>query len=125
MFLLRYLSQDYGIKSIISGEFKVARPLDVNDPYEMMGACVGQLRDEVRTEVLNEMRYEWVKRGLDFPPKRRVVSIEEVERGINRIADYFQMVLMERQAQQRMNRILCFVDASKINETSDQLMWGH
>ena len=122
MLLVRYLSQDYGVKSIISGEFKIVRPLDVNDPYEMMGACKGRLRDEVRKEVRDKMRYEWVRKGMAFPQKGPLPPIEQ---RLEHFERYFQRVVMERTAQQRMNRILCFVDASKINEISDQLMWGH
>lgn len=125
MLLIRYMPLDYGLKSIMSGEFKVARPCDVNDPYEMMGACVGQPRDDVWTAIRNNMRYEWAKRGADPLNTRQEIPIEQVEFGVDHIVDCLQRVFMERTVQQLMNRILCFIDASKINPISDQLMWGH
>ena len=125
MLLVKYLSQYYGVKSIISGQFKLVRPLDVNDPYEMMGTCVGQPRDKVRAEIRNYLLYEWARSVLDFPPRGRIAPLEDVKRSVDNIAYYIQRILMERPVQQRMDRIMCFIDANKINETSDQLMWGH
>ena len=47
MLLLRYMGLEYGLESIESGEFKLLRPLEANDPYEMMGAVSGCLSDVV------------------------------------------------------------------------------
>lgn len=65
MLLLRYMGLEYGLKSIESGEFKLLRPLEANDPYEMMGAVSGCLSDAAFKELLEDMKYEFIKKSMN------------------------------------------------------------
>ena len=75
--LVRYMGLEYGVKTVESGLFKLLRPLDANDPYEMMGATVGRLSDVAQKELCDDMRYEWAKAPLVMGT-RPVPPIEEV-----------------------------------------------
>lgn len=125
MNLIRYMSFTRGIESLRSGLFKVLRPLDANDPYEMMGACRGNLREEVITQMLSDMRGKWESGKLNGSQYLQYPKWEDVERRVCDHKAYFRKVIMERQTQQCLGRIISFVDASKVNEITDQLMWAH
>lgn len=125
MKLIRYMSLEWGIKAVKTGMFKLLRPLNANDPYEMMGSCVGQLRPEVKTALLNDMKYEWAKAGLPLSGKLVKSPISDVIERVENNHFFFQMMLMSREVQQKSNAMLCFIDAEQIDATADQLMWGH
>lgn len=112
----------WGMESLKSGMFKVLRPLDANDPYEMMGACRGSLRQEVEEQMLVNMHKKWVQSRLMNPS---TPDWEDVERRIRDHASYFRTAIMERQPQQSLNRTISFVDACKVDAVTDQLMWAH
>ncbi len=125
MNLIRYMSFKRGVESLQNRLFKVLRPLDANDPYEMMGACRGNLKEEVMAQMLSDMRRKWESgksQGSQYP---QYPKWEDVERRVRDHKAYFRKVIMERQTQQCMGRIISFVDASKVNDITDQLMWAH
>lgn len=122
MNLIRYMNRKWGHESIISGLFKVLRPLDANDPYEMMGACRGKLRLDVERRMLNDMHEKWEQcRAVD----PSTPDWHEVERRIRNHESYFRHTIMERLTQQSLNRTMSFVDADKVDAITDQLMWAH
>lgn len=122
MNLIRYMNRKWGHESIISGLFKVLRPLDANDPYEMMGACRGKLRLDVEGRMLNDMHEKWEQcRAVD----PSTLDWHEVERRIRNHESYFRHTIMERLTQQSLNRTMSFVDADKVDAITDQLMWAH
>lgn len=125
MKLVRYMSFKWGIEAVKSGLFKLLRPLGANDPYEMMGACTGKLRPEVKADMLDDMKYAWVKAGLPMSGKVANYPISEVIARVENNHYFFQMMLMSREVQQEANAMLCFVDADQIDAVTDQLMWGH
>lgn len=125
MRLVRYMSFEWGVKAVKSGLFKLLRPLKANDPYEMMGSCIGQLRPEVKAAMLDDMKYEWVKAGLPMSGKVVDYPISEVIARVENNHYFFRMMLMSREVQQKANAMLCFVDADQIDAVTDQLMWGH
>ncbi len=125
MMLIRYMSLNRGIEAVETGLFKLLRPLNANDPYEMMGACVGRLKPEVQAELLNDMKYEWLKAQLPMSGKVALYPIEEVIARVSNNASYIQKMLMSREVQQELNTMLCFAEAAQIDATADQLMWGH
>ena len=122
MNLIRYMNRKWGHESIISGLFKVLRPLDANDPYEMMGACRGKLRLDVERRMLNDMHEKWEQcRAVDSSTP----DWHEVERRIRNHESNFRHTIMERLTQQSLNRTMSFVDADKVDAITDQLMWAH
>lgn len=125
MLLVRYMSLKWGIESVKTGWFKILRPLDTNDPYEMMGACYGRVRDDVRQKMLEDMYSKW-KYACEHPnPKLGVPLWEDVARRIENCEVWFRKIIMDRETQQRLSRILCFMDPSNLTNNADQLMWGH
>lgn len=125
MRLVRYMSLEWGIKAVKTGLFKLLRPLKTNDPYEMMGACAGQLRPEVKAALLDDMKYAWVKAGMPMSGRAVNYPISEVAARVENNHYFFQRMLMSREMQQEANAMLCFVAADQIDATTDQLMWGH
>lgn len=124
MMLVRYMGLEYGLKTVESGAFKLLRPLDANDPYEMMGATVGRLSDAAQKELCDDMRYEWARAPLEMG-MRPVPPIEEVLERVANSAHHFRRIIMDRMIQQSGMQILCFVDAESAKGVSDQLMWAH
>lgn len=122
MMLIRYMSLKWGPESLKSGLFKVLRPLDANDPYEMMGACCGKLRQEVESRMLADMREKWERSRLD---NSYTQDWSEVENRVRDHRSYFRAAIMERQTQHSLNRTMSFVDANKVDTVTDQLMWAH
>ena len=122
--LVRYMGLEYGLKTVVSGLFKLLRPLDANDPYEMMGATVGRLSDEAQKELCDDMRYEWAKAPLGVG-MREVPPIEEVLERVANSGHHFRQIIMDRMIQHSGMQILCFVDAESAKGVSDQLMWAH
>ena len=122
--LIRYMGLEFGLQSVQTGMFKLLRPLDANDPYEMMGATVGQLSDAAQGELCDDMRYEWAKAPLGVGG-RSVPSIEAVLERVANSGYYFKQIIMDRMIQQSGMQILCFADAKSANGVSDQLMWAH
>lgn len=125
MRLARYMSFAWGLEAIKSGAFKVLRPLDTNDPYEMMGACCGKFAPEVESSLLKDMRLKWIIEGMSHGSMPGFSRLSEVEERVKNYKYFLNKILMERKTQQLLHRILCFVDLDKINEWSDQLMWAH
>lgn len=123
MMLVRYMGLEYGLKTVESGAFKLLRPLDANDPYEMMGATVGRLSGAAQKELSDDMRYEWAKAPLGMG-MRVVPSIEEVLERVANSGHHFRQIIMDRMIQQSSMQILCFVDAESAKGVSDQLMGG-
>ena len=124
MMLVRYMGLTFGVKTVESGLFKLLRPLDTNDPYEMMGATVGRLSDVVQKELRDDMRYEWARAPLGMGA-RPVPPIEEVLWRVDHSEHYLRQIIMDRMIQQSGIQILCFVDAESAKGVSDQLMWAH
>lgn len=125
MELLRYMSLDWGLKSVKTGRFKLLRPLDANDPYEMMGACIGKLREDVFSYMRQDVAYQWFKESSSRVNTATFPSLDSVQRNVENNAEFFRDVIMQRGLIQNASRILCFCEASKITDLSDQLMWGH
>lgn len=124
MMLVRYMGLTSGLKTVESGLFKLLRPLDTNDPYEMMGATVGRLSEAAQKELRDDMRYEWAKASLGMGA-RPVPPIEEVLWRVDHSEHYLRQIIMDRMIQQSGMQILCFVDAEFAKGVSDQLMWAH
>lgn len=124
MKLVRYMNLKYGIKSIKEGFFKVLSPLSANDPYEMMGACKGRLSERVYDEYIDDLKYRWSMMMADPLLINKPDDIKDVLSRARNNHLYFNRIIMDRLIQQRCE-ILCFVDAEKINDITDQLMWGH
>lgn len=119
------MSFKWGLKAIKSSEFKVLRPLDTNDPYEMMGACCGRFSPAVESALLEDMRLKWMIEVATHGGAPGFPKLSEVEQRVKNYKYFLDKLLMERKTQQVLHRILCFVDLDKINDSSDQLMWGH
>lgn len=115
---------EFGVQSVQTGMFKLLRPLDANDPYEMMGATTGWLSAAAQKELCDDMRYEWVKAPLGAGV-RPVPPIEAVLERVANSGYYFRQIIMDRMIQQSGMQILCFADAKSVNGVSDQLMWAH
>ena len=125
MKLIRYMPLEYGLKSVMSGEFKLLRPLDANDPYEMMGAVKGELKPEVESRLLDDMRYKWVTERMKIGVREKCPNnFQEVEMRVKNYKNIWRKTIMERGVQQE-NQVLSFADAFEIDGTSDQLLWGH
>jgi hypothetical protein len=45
----------YGVQSAMTGRFKLAKVQDLNDSYEMRGACVGTVKPSVEAEMMAEI----------------------------------------------------------------------
>jgi len=125
MRLARYMSFKWGLESAKSGAFKVLRPLDTNDPYEMMGSCCGKFAPEVEVSLLEDMRVKWMIEAVSYGELPGFPRLSEVEQRVRNYKYFLDKILMERETQQLLHRILCFVDLDKSNDLSDQLMWGH
>ena len=125
MQLIRYMSFERGLEAVKTGVFKILRPLDTNDPYEMMGACKGKFSPEVQKTLLEDMRARWDKEYSKYGTRPDFPSLEDAERRVENSNYWFSKVVLDRATQQALHRILCFVDASKITDVADQLMWGH
>ena len=119
------MSLEWGVEAIKSGMFKLLRPLNANDPYEMMGACTGRLRPEAKAALLDDMKYAWIKARMPMSGKVIDYTVSEVCARVENNSYFFQMMLMSRELQQKLNAMLCFSDAQQIDETADQLMWSH
>lgn len=119
------MSLEWGVEAVKSGIFKLLRPLNANDPYEMMGACTGRLRPEAKAILLDDMKYAWIKAGLPLSGKVIDYPVSEVCARVENNSYFFQMMLMSRELQQKRNAMLCFSDAAQIDATADQLMWSH
>ena len=119
------MSFKWGLEAIKSGAFKVLRPLDTNDPYEMMGACCGKFAPEVESSFLENMCQKWMVEAMRHGDSPRFPRLSDVKERVNNYKYFLDKLLMERQTQQLLHRILCFVDLDKINDLSDQLLWGH
>lgn len=126
MKLIKYTKTDYGIGSLSSGEFKITRPLDVNDPFEMLGACIGRLSDKARKEFVDDIAYKWTKETLS--PSRitplRPIDVVRADAWANADEAIREQVL-SRSVFQQSDRILSVVDADRMDDRSDQLMWAH
>lgn len=125
MKLVRYMDFKYGIKSIKEGLFKVLSPLSANDPYEMMGACKGRLTARVYDEFLSDLKYRWSMMMADPTMVNKPDDISDVLARAQKNHLYYNKIIMERLIQQQRCEIICFVEADEINDTTDQLMWGH
>ena len=125
MKLARYMSLNWGLEAIKSGAFKVLRPLDTNDPYEMMGACCGEFAPEVESSFRKAMHMKWMIEFARYGYRPGFPSWGEVEQRVKNYKYFLNKLMLERKTQQLLHRILCFVDLDKINDLSDQLMWGH
>ena len=126
MMLVRYMSLNHGLEVLRTGLLKVLRPLDTNDPYEMMGACKGKLRAEVEANMIFDLHQKW-KTGSSAGAtgESNYPKWEDVLQRIFEHKRYFRDVIMARQTQQKLSRIVCFVDADKVDVVSDQLLWAH
>ena len=122
MTLIRYRNFKWGMDSLKSGLFKVLRPLDANDPYEMMGACSGKLRQDVEERMLADMHRKWKQSRIVNP---LTPDWDDVACRVRNHASYFMTVIMERRTQQSLNRIMSLVDAHEVDAVTDQLMWAH
>lgn len=126
MKLIKYTKTDHGIESLSSGEFKITRPLDENDPFEMLGARKGRLSDKARKEFVDDVAYAWTKKAMSSPKLASLRPIGDVRAdawaGAERAIDE---QILGRSVFQRTDRILSVVDADRIDDRSDQLMWAH
>lgn len=124
--LIKYTKTDHGLDSLESGEFKITRPLDENDPFEMLGSCIGRLPDKARKEFVDEIVYKWTKEALS--PSRitplRPVDVVRADAWTNADEEIKRQIL-GRSVFQQSDRILSVVDADRIDDRSDQLMWAH
>lgn len=125
MKLVRYMNLEYGLSAIRTGLLKLVRPLDTNDPYEMMGSCTGTLQKEVKEAYKNEVRYLWAMKMADLTCLIKPDDIDICLRRVESSEIFFRQVIMDRRIEQKRNRILCFIDPERIDGTADQLMWGH
>ena len=125
MELVRYMSLKWGMEAVKTGWFKVLRPLDTNDPYEMMGACYGQVQNDVRQKMLEDMRRQWEDACRQPDSNLEIPPWEEVARRVANCEECFRRLLMDRETQQSMNRMLCFTNPENLTNDADQLMWGH
>lgn len=120
------MNLDYGPDSVKTGLFKLMRPLDANDPYEMMGGCKGELTPCVQKQLEDYLRYVWLRESCTRFNTLTIPTLEEVLfRARYQAKAYLRKVIMERHTQENLNRILCFSEADLINSESDQLLWGH
>jgi len=126
MLVWRYMSFKYGVQSAMTGRFKLARVQDLNDLYEMRGACVGTMKPSVEAEMMSEIvkRYSATpsvnKDGLQ---KRDIEAVlKDVKTRYTQMMNY---VCFCRETYEERQRVLCFTDASIVDNNSDLLLWGH
>lgn len=126
MLLIRYMRLDHGLSAIRDEELKLSRPLDVNDPYEMMGACVGHMSQKVRKEFYDNITYGWLKESLAPSGRGIIRPLDVVQREATNYSEaVIKRVIMERSVVQGKERFVCFSDPNRIDGCSDQLMWAH
>ena len=116
----------YGVRSAMTGRFKLSRIQDLNDAYEMRCNCVGELN----SKVLHEFQKQLIKQYMDAPPVdeygRRKLHIEDVlNESKSRAVETLNSILMERKTPESRQKILCFTDATVVDSNSDLLLWGH
>ena len=116
----------YGVQSARTGRFKLAKVQDLNDSYEMRGACVGRLKPKVQLELIDEITKQYYaapnknEKGLlkrDFN-----LVLDDIK---NSSEQTMKIVLMRRETYEERQRVLCFTDASIIDNNADLLLWGH
>lgn len=123
MLLWKYMDLEYGIKSILSGLFKVTAPLDLNDSTEMMGAVIGNLPDEVKSQMEDSFRHKW---QMELDAGKPVRGWQEVKFDIdNKTKDIMKKIVMERNSINRTSRVLCLSSYDLLDDCGDQLLWAH
>jgi len=126
MLLVKYTQLEYGLMNVKNGELKLSRPLDVNDPYEMMGTCVGRFSKEARRELCEDMTYKWTQETMAPSGRGCVRPLNEVKYDALNYGDtVFKNLIVERRVVQELERIVCFINPRELEEHSDQLMWAH
>lgn len=124
--LLRYMSLKYGLEALRTGEFKVTRPCDANDPYEMMGGWSGRLSDRVREEFCDSVAMGWAREAVEPTNRKIIMPLRKVLNDAwNNFEKTFAIKILSRETFQKNESFLCFVDADQVTDETDQLMWAH
>lgn len=124
--LLRYMSLKYGLEALRTGEFKVTRPCDANDPYEMMGGLHGRLSDRVRGEFCNSVAMGWAREAVNPTNRRIILPLRKVLNDAwNNFEKTLAIKILSRETFDKNESFLCFADADQVTDETDQLMWAH
>ena len=113
MLCYRYLDYEYGVESVISGNFKVASPQEFNDPLDCYGNACG-----------TPPRHVLVKFAKTFHSFGH--STDDIADFIGRDFDLkMAAAIQDRSKIGNLFRLLCFSDVNKTSQESETLMWAH
>lgn len=117
---------EYGLKSILESRFKVANPLDLNDPFEMLGDVVGTLNNAVKAEMLQKYKPLWQAASSISEDGQSLRAWSEVERAIEEDStDILRRIVMERGSHEQRSRVLCFSKFQQDWDDRELLLWAH
>lgn len=126
MLVWRYMDFNYGLKSILEARFKVANPLDLNDPFEMLGDVVGKLNEDVKAEMLRKYKPIWQKASAVSDSGLPLRSWPEVVRAIEENStDILRRIVLERGSHDQRSRVLCFTKFQQDWDDRELLLWAH
>ena len=123
----RYMKFEYAAESLRSNLFKVAEPLDFNDPFECRGNYKnfdGVLRKYVHDNY-ERLRFEAIGRSGSTTPESQSRFTEEFLfdtyfNTVSRVADSSSLRAINETV-----LMMCFVKERGLKPTSDVLFWSH
>lgn len=123
----RYMKFEYAAESLRSNLFKVAEPLDFNDPFECRGNYKnfdGVLRKYVHNNY-ERLRFEAISRSGSTTPESQSRFTEEFLfdtyfNTVSRVADSSSLKAINETV-----LMMCFVKERGLKPTSDVLFWSH
>lgn len=126
MLVWRYMNFRYGAQSILEGKFKLARPSELNDAYELRGRCEGKFSGKVCEEVREYVKDHYKSVPLISADGCSKRSIEEINEVIDKEMECnFTRMLFLRKSMEERILLLCCSDGEYQDANVEQLMWAH